>query len=383
MKIVIDFSGYYYKNKFIIKEFCSFRIHHLTIIPEQTIITKDLITSIPSRPQNESYQKFIDKFGINNTLSSYELKKLREKIKLAIDRNNNIYVRNRQQLSKLIRFINDERYGCKEVKLMSDLGFNDSYELTETNCPYHSNQSNNYCAGDNARLMADWLIDRKLNKIQLCRNMRLVINFSGYYDHRNKYKIKELSIHGLNDDGNIVYHKLYVTTPAYNLTSFMNEIVKNKYNDIYYDNIGIKYEDGNRELLRTHKKISEIILNNDVKIIYVKNFDYFNLLRKLVTNIRRFNVICLEECNYVENNDINFVCQYHTHEKSNKNICVDSSGINMVNWILTNEFYKYEVRDRFHKIELTDDIDDELVKKFIIGGYNELPLLNSDDLELL
>ncbi|XP_057337177.1 uncharacterized protein LOC130675451 [Microplitis mediator] len=382
MKIVIDFSGYYYKNKFIIKEFCLFRIQHLTIIPGRTIITKDLITSISSRPQNESYQKFIDKFGINNTHSSYTLNRLRQKLKVIIHRSNNIYVRNRQQLSKLISFINDNRYGCKEVKLMSDLGFNDSYELTETNCPYHSNQSNNYCAHDNARFMTYWLRQRKVDKIQLRTNMQLVINFSGYYDHRNKFKIKELSIHGLNDDGYIVYHKLYVTKPAYNLSSFMNEYVKNKFNDIYYDNFGIKYEDGNRELLHTHKKISEIILNNDVKIIYVKNLDYFNLLRKIVANIEQFVVICLEDYYYIDTYDIWSNCGYHTHEDSNKNICVDSSGINMVNWILTNKFYKSEVRDRFYKIKLTDDIDDELVKKFIIDDNHELPLLNSDDLEL-
>ncbi|NP_001401785.1 uncharacterized LOC106693329 [Microplitis demolitor] len=382
MKIVIDFSGYYNRsNKFEIKEFCMCRLFNSTVINKPVIIIKDPLLSIPLQSDNNSYKDFIDKFGIRDTRSSYKLNQLRQKVKRVINKNSKTYVRNGEQLIKLISFINDSNFNCNKIKLLSDIGFPENYELTKTNCPYHINKANNYCAGDNARLMADWLVYRKWKKRRSRRNMQLVINFSGYYDYDTVFRIKELSIRGLSNDGNIIYHKLYVTKPEYDSSSSINEIVKNKFNDIYYDEFGIKYEDGNYELLRLNKKISKILNHYDIKTIYVKNYNYYNLLNKIVANIKQFDVICLEECNYVENNDINFVCQYHTHEDINKNVCVDNSGMNMVNWIISNEFYKYEVRGQFFKIKLSEYIDDELVNKFIIDGNNELPVLSSDDLE--
>ncbi|XP_057336920.1 uncharacterized protein LOC130675316 [Microplitis mediator] len=384
MKTVIDFSGYYnFGNKFIIREFRLCRLVNLTVTYGPIIVVKDPMISVLSPPDTNSYKNFIDKFGIIETHSSYPLYRLRKKLKKVINAHSRIYVRNGQQLIKLISFIDDSNFNCNEIKLMSDLGFNDDYELTETNCPHHINKSNNYCASDNAKLMADWLIKRKVNKINLRTNMQLVIYFTGYYDHDSELIIKELSIYGLSNDGNIIYHKLYVTKPANYLSSSMNEIVKNQFNDIHYDNFGIKYEDGNYELFRINEKIIKVLNHHDIKIIYVKNLDYFNLLSKIVPNIKRFDVISLEECNYVENNDIKFICQYHTHEDSNKNICADDSGINMVNWIVSNEFYKYEVRNRLCETKLNDNIDDDLVNQFIIDDNNELPLLNSDDLEWL
>ncbi|XP_057337053.1 uncharacterized protein LOC130675382 [Microplitis mediator] len=384
MKVVIDFSGYYFKSQFIIKEFCMCRLQYESVKTTEIRITKDPKKTIGRRPYNDSYKNFMDKCGIKNPNNLMNLSDLRKKIKRLITENCKIYVRSNEQLSKLICFINDSKCNFNEVKLMCNLGFNNDYELTETNCPHHINKSNNYCAGDNANLMAECLIQRKIKKKNLRNGMQLVIHFSGYYDHDSIVKIKELSIHGLNNDGRLIYHKLYVTKPAYNLTdSFMNQLVRNEFKDIYYDKFGIKYEDGNYDLCRINNKIIKILNHHDIKIIYVKNLDYYNLLSKIVKNIKQLDVICLEECNYVENDDIKFVCQYHTHEDSNKNICVDDSGKNMVNWIVCNEFYKSEVRDRLCKTKLNDNIDDELVNQFIIDDNNELPVLNFDDMELL
>ncbi|XP_057336381.1 uncharacterized protein LOC130674915 [Microplitis mediator] len=394
MKVVIDFSGYYFRNKFIIKEFCWCRLVNLRVITKPIIIAKDPQFSVPSQPYNNSYKNFMEKFGIKNTNQLYPMNQLRQKVKLIIVQNDLIYVRNDHQLSKLMSFISDRKYQSDKIKLLSDLGFDDNYELTGTNCPHHINKSNNYCAGDNAKLMADWLIERKVNKIRLRTNMQLVINFSGYYDLKNEFIIKELSIRGLNNDGNIVYHKLYVSKPANDSTnSFMNESVKNIYNDIYYDNFGIKYEDGNCDLFRIDIKISKLLINFDIKIIYVKNHYYYNLLSKIIdnigkyddANIKRFDVICLEDYNYIDAYDIYSNCGYHKHDDNNKNICVDNSAVNMVNWILTNKFYKSEVRNRFSGTSLNDDIniDDELVNQFIIDDNNELPSISSDDLQWL
>ncbi|XP_057336284.1 uncharacterized protein LOC130674840 [Microplitis mediator] len=399
MKIVIDFSGYYFKNKFTIKEFCLCRLVNFRVITEPVIIAKDPQFSVPSQPYTNSYKNFIDKYGIKNTRNLYPLNRLRQKLRVILAHNDLIYVRNGQQVSELMSFLNNSRYYRNKIKPLSDLGFKDNYELTQTNCPHHVNKSNNYCAGDNAKFMADWLVG-KLNKIQLLKNMQLVINFSGYYDLNNEFIIKELSIYGLSNDGYVIYHKLYVTKPANDLTdSFMNEVDKNNYNDIYYDNFGIKYEDGNYDLFRIYKKISKLLMKYDIKIIYVKNDYYYNLLSKIIENIKkydaenikRFDVICLEDYNYIDTYDTYPNCEYHKHEDNNKNICVDSRAVTMVYWILTNEFYKSEVRNRFSGITLNDDIniygnddiDDELVNQFTINDSNELPSINSDDLEWL
>ncbi|XP_057338068.1 uncharacterized protein PF07_0021-like [Microplitis mediator] len=386
MRVVIDFSGYYFQKQFTIKEFCLGRLENLRVITEPIIIAKDPRFSVPSQPFSNSYKNYMEKFGIENTNHLYPLNRLRQKIKVIIAQNDLIYVRNGQQLSKLMSFINDSRYYCDKIKLLSDLGFDDSHELTGTNCPHHINKSNNYCAGDNARLMTYWLRQRKWVKKKGKKNMQLVINFSGYDGYENKFTIKELSIVGLSNDGSIIYHKLYVTKPANDsINSFINETVKNKYNDSYYDNFGIKYEDGNYDLFRINFKISKILMNCDIKIIYVKNYYYYNLLSKIVANIKQFDVICLEDYNYVDTYDINANCGYHKHEDNNKNICVNNSAVNMVNWILRNEFYKSEVRNRISGITLNDDIniDDELVNQFIIEDNNELPSISFDDLQWL
>ncbi|XP_057336800.1 uncharacterized protein LOC130675230 [Microplitis mediator] len=385
MKTVIDFSGYNFKNKFIIREFCLCRLIDLKVIDDPIIVIKDPLFSVLSQPEYNSYKNFINKFGIKHTHGLYSLYEFRQKLKKVINKNSKIYVRNAEQLSKLISFIDDSNFNFNEVKLMSDLGFDDNYELTGTNCPHHINKSNNYCAGDNAKLMADWLRHKKLDKLKLLNNMQLVINFSGYYDYKNELTIKELSIVGLSNDGKIIYHKLYVTKPVNNPISFINRINKNNYNNNFYDNFGIKYEDGNCELFRVNNKIRKILLHHDIEIIYVKNYYYYNLLSKIVANIKRFDVICLEDYNYIDTYDINTNCGYHTHKDNNKNICVDNSTVNMVNWILTNEFYKSEVRNRFSGTSLHDDIniDDELVNQFIMDDNNELPSISSDDLEWL
>ncbi|XP_057336697.1 uncharacterized protein LOC130675155 [Microplitis mediator] len=385
MKIVIDFSGYYFENRFTIKELCLYRLVDFRAIAEPIIIAKDPQFSVSLQPYNNSYKNFMEKFGIQTPHNSYGLAELRYKIKVIITHNDLIYLRNRQQLTKLMSFINDGRYYCDKIELLSDLGFDDNYELTGTNCPYHIDKSNNYCAGNNAKLMANWLIKRRVNKIQLRTNMQLVINFSGYYDFQNEFIIKEVSIYGLSNDGNIIYHKLYVTKPAYAPISFINRINKTNYDNNFYNNFGIKYEDGNYKLLRVRHKICEILINYDIKIIYVKNYYYYNLLSKIVDNIKIYDVTCLEDYNYVDIYDINTNCGYHKHEDNNKNICVDNSAVNMVNWILTNEFYKSEVRNRFSGTSLNDDIniDDELVNQFIIDGNNKLPSISSDDLEWL
>ncbi|XP_057336476.1 uncharacterized protein LOC130675014 [Microplitis mediator] len=388
MKIVIDFSGYYLKSQFIIREFSLCQMKHLTVTSEPTIITDDPTTSISSRPQNKSYKKFIDKVGITKAHNSYPLHRLRQKLKSIIDRNSIIYVRNGQQFSKLISFINDNKYQSDKIKLLSDLGFDDSHELTETNCPHHINKSNNYCAHDNAKLMMNWLRKRKLDKLKLLNKMQVVINFSGYYDYKNEFTIKELSIVGLSNDGKTIYHKLYVTKPVYHSNNFINDINKKKY-DNYYNNFGIRYEDGNYESKCIIIKILEILFHYDIKIIYVKNYYYRYLLSKVVNNIKIYDFICLEDYNYVETYDISTNCEYHKHEDNSKNICVNNSAVNMVNWILTNEFYKSEVRNRFADITLdddvnideNDDIDDEMVNQFIINDNDELPLITSDDLK--
>ncbi|XP_057337297.1 uncharacterized protein LOC130675531 [Microplitis mediator] len=383
MKIVIDFSGYYYKNKFIIKEFSLCRLDYLSVITEPITITKDPQNAIPLQANNKSYKNFIDKFGVKNSHNLYPVYVLRSRLMRINHENNKIYVRNGEQLSKLISFINNSKYQSDKIKLLSDLGFDDNYELTETNCPHHINKSNNYCAGDNAKLMAEWLIERKVNKINSRRNMQLVINFSGYRDYKNKFKIKELSIHGLNDDGNIVYHKLCVIKPVYVSNDSINNINKKKY-DNYYNKFGIKYDDGYYELQRMRNEIYNIVTRCDIQVIYVKNYHYYDLLTYVFGDIEKYDVTCLEDHNYVEAYDINTNCGYHTHEDNSKNICVNNSVINMVKWILTNKFYKSEVRNRFSEITLNDDIniDDELVNQFIIGGNDELPLISSDDLEL-
>lgn len=85
-----------------------------------------------------------------------------------------------------------------------------------TSCQYHDNKLTNYCAGSNSMNMINWLFNRIVRKTLSRSFKQVVINFSGYLNNNREFLIKELSIYGFKDIGEINYYKLYVTKPPSN-----------------------------------------------------------------------------------------------------------------------------------------------------------------------
>ncbi|KAL5948491.1 putative Bracovirus protein MdBV-1-25 [Microplitis demolitor] len=266
-----------------------------------------------------------------------------------------------------------------------------------TDCKYHDNKLNNYCARDNVKNMGQWLLRKTFRKIEPSRDKYAVLDFTGYRNDINDFIIKELSVYCLNKT-KIIKNELIVLSSVYSW-SYLSNFVKSNYN-IFYNTYGIKWKDGNFNAVNINAKLSQILLDNGVRLVFVTKDEQKNILQRLIDS--SFKIICLEDFQYVESNRMGVKnnCGYHTHEEESKNNCVRDSVMLMVNWVLKKELFKSEVTDRFgpssqlKSQEYDDSVDDlGLDVDVDLTGFDlksieptsfdieELELLLSDDMD--
>ncbi|KAH0555108.1 hypothetical protein KQX54_015288 [Cotesia glomerata] len=388
MKFVIDFSGFNFNRRFIVRELSVCRIDTTLIVVRRFVIAiPPHIASQYRRTSN--YQQFRDKYGVKDHLdAAIDFEEFQESftIKDFIQDSNVLYLRNWEQFEQLISFCPIVQLYRNKVKLLTNIGFDDTNEVLQTFCSYHQSHRN-YCANDNAQLMGSWIINRKLRKLNSRKNMQLVVNFTGFCDTNNSFKVKEFSVLGINNQGNIVYKKLFVVKLVLDSKNINTAAIAN-YKNYYYNHFGIHYLHGNYEENRFLNKIRKLFKDYDVNIVYVNAHNQSYFLNYLIPDLS-IEVISLSDYNYVEElNNSNLTCVYHTHNVRSKNVCAALKGWQMTFWILGNKFYKPEVRNRGKNASDAINIDsrcyihDDTVRQYIIDGLDELPDIDINDLEM-
>lgn len=338
MKVIIDFTGYYSHSNFIIKEFCRCNVYLRKIKTDKIIITKHPTTDLS--PRKNEYDYFYNKYGIKKFVGHSTLSSLRDYIKSIFRQKtfqNSIYVRDYEKIELLNNFMGQNF--DNNIKCLRDLGF-DAEEIVTTTCKYHD-RIYSYCAHDNALVMANWLMEKNSFMVQSPKDIvYIVTDFAGHRDKSHKFVIKELSICGLDIDGKIVYQKLCVFK-SYGRYEKLQDVERINF-DNYYDTYGIKWLAGTQVLGKFKTNICKMLNNLGVKYIYVRNFDKKHTLATVIGDT--FDIVCLDEYNYVEGIEERSNCGYHTHEDTDKNICIHDSVKSMVNWILEKKIFDSKER---------------------------------------
>lgn len=342
---IIDFSGFYFNDRFIIKEICMCKIidyrngyvrpfMYVTKPPVQNLEGENIVFYV--------YQSFKEINGIEWNTGSYSVDALRRRILYIFNRGIKIFVKNDIKAEQLMNFIGREDY---KPDTLNDLGFNENSVMRSSRCRYHNtNQQFSYCARDNAMKMVRWFL--RMNNI-----MYIIIHFNGYYTDENKFTFKEFSIYGLDANGLVLYDNLFVAKPPNNLNNYSLDIIEN-YNRNIYEKFGIEWTKGSYEPSHMKTKVINIVKTAaNLKYIFVKNKIYKNELIRIIGD--SYNILCLDEFNYIESLHLSTSCIYHTHEDISKNKCVGDQANDMMNWIVRTEYYKIDnihERIRFNKI---------------------------------
>lgn len=338
MKVVIDFTGYYIKNKFMIKEFCRSDVLLRKVRTEKIIITKHPTSS--ECPSKREYDNYYNKYGIKKFVGHASLESLREYISSVFKQKliqNSIYVRDPKKIQLLNEFMGRKFDGS--VKCLTDFGFN-TQEIVTTTCKYHDRMYS-YCAQDNALVMANWLMEKNSSAVQTSKYIdHLILDFAGHNNKSQQFVIKELSLYGLSGTGDVVYQKSYVFK-SYGHYDKLQPEEKNNF-DNFYNTHGIQWLSGTQILGRFKSNFNKLLINSGVKFIYVKDSEKKNILTTIIGDA--INVICLDRFNYQEVIDKPSNCGQHSHEDSGRNKCVDDSAQSMLEWVLKNEFYKHQGR---------------------------------------
>lgn len=334
MKVVIDFSTYLNNNEYVIKEFCMYYVFTSEVIRDCLIVTKspENLTS----EDNQDYEEYYVEYGIPPEDDRFcDINILRNKIIGTLDVNQKIYVRDKIQAELFTEFAG---LHYNNIKSLDEMGF-DVAPLKQTNCPYHDNPKQNYCAGDNALIMVNWLLEEKLIDVTLRYNMQAIINFNGYYNSDNhRFVIKELSVYGIDAEGSIAYHESYVTKPPHHIIHLTDTI--DNYNEFSYNNYGIKWTDGFYESSRINRRLNEVLRKASVKFIYVKNLNYKLILSTILENFSTYSFISLDDYYYVEKSFPHIECPFHTHPNAEKNKCVDVEAKSMLDYIVESKLYQ-------------------------------------------
>ncbi|CAG5078112.1 Similar to lap-2: Putative aminopeptidase W07G4.4 (Caenorhabditis elegans) [Cotesia congregata] len=310
MKVVIDFTGYYIKNKFMIKEFCRSDVLLRKVRTEKIIITKHPTSS--ECPSKREYDNYYNKYGIKKFIGHASLESLREYISSIFKQKliqNSIYVRNPQKIQLLNEFMGHKFGGS--VKCLTDFGFN-TEEIVTTTCKYHDRMYS-YCAQNNALVMANWLMEKNSSAVQTSKYIdHLVLDFAGHINKSQQFVIKELSLYGLSGTGDVVYQKSYVFKSYGHYDKLQPEEKRNF--DDFYNTHGIQWLSGTQILGRFKSNFNKLLINSGVKFIYVRDSGKKNILTTIIGDA--INVICLDRFNYQEVIDKPSNCGQHSHEDS-------------------------------------------------------------------
>lgn len=337
MDYVIDFTGFYFFNQFIIEEFCECRVSQKGVKVGDAMIFAIDPTDVSSYGITQSgMEDYYNTFGIGISHSRHLLSDLVKYIKQLLSTNKTIYLRDTDKLQQLKEFMKIP-HNYDNVACLDDKGFNVFDVVWGTDCRYHDHPNKNYCARDNANLMANWLKDKKFPKCVA------VIDLSGYRTINGDFKVKELCISLLNKFGQMIDKASLVTVvPQAQDTS---EEVVEAYNETYYDNYGIKWKTGNLPLPILGGTVKKLLSNYDVTDIFVRNREIEMKLSSIVQDIVKFEILRLTDFGYTDaiNTIRPTICNVHEHLNPRKNVCAVITNFRMVQFIIDMQLFKITV----------------------------------------
>ncbi|XP_057339500.1 uncharacterized protein LOC130677000 [Microplitis mediator] len=330
--MIIDFSGYYYEKKFVIKEMVVIK----SLGPDSMNITSR-VTAPPKsclRPENRrNYRYYLRRCGIPWNSGEHNIRRVRrELLDYVGDEDCVVYVKNDVKFRQLKEFLNFDN--PQNVFILDDYGFYEE-NLIQTNiCPAHEAPLPRfYCAYYSGMEMMKWYSN-------MLKMATIIIDFNGYYINGNKFIMKEFSIYGLNKYGVIVYHNFFVSKPPTDIENLSN--VVDIYNRNYYQKYGIDWSDGTHELSHLHTILLNIFkITNEIIHIFVKNKDYRNELRKIIFEYAHCTY--LDKLKYTEemtSESVDTKCIYHTPGNTYRNMCADFRARKMVEWIVKMKYYE-------------------------------------------
>ncbi|KAH0555109.1 hypothetical protein KQX54_015291 [Cotesia glomerata] len=304
MYYVIDFTGFYTVDKrFIIEEFCECRVSKEGVRVEDPMIfvIDPKVISTYGISQNNNFECY-ETFGIGITHTRRLLSDLIKYISELLLTNKTIYVRNNEKIHDLKKFM-IMPYNYNNLMSLEAKGCDTSHIILGTDCQYHDNEYLNYCVRENAKFMANWLKERE---------------FPGMVT-----QVEDTS----------------------------KEFVK-AYNKTYYNNYGIKWKTGNVPLPLLSHKIVKLLINHDVTNIFVKNIDIEIKLSSLIKDNLKSEIHRLTDYGFIDQLTVNnraLDCKYHEHPNSQKNICVQQTNLQLVEFIIYIQLYKMEVLEGVEK----------------------------------
>ncbi|XP_044583503.1 uncharacterized protein LOC123264332 [Cotesia glomerata] len=344
MNYVIDFIGFYIDDRLRIEEFCECRVSKKGVEvrnPMLFAIDPDDVSSYGTS-QNGN-QEYYQKFGIGVASPRYLVSTLINYINELLSTNEKIFVRNHEKIQQLKDFMNMP-YNYNNLMSLEAKGCDTSHIILGTDCQYHDNEYLNYCVRENAKFMANWLKEREFP------GSIAVLDLSGYRTFNGSFEIKEISIMILNNYGSIINNILFVTVVT-QVEDTSKEFVK-AYNKTYYNNYGIKWKTGNVPLPLLSHKIVKLLINHDVTNIFVKNIDIEIKLSSLIKDNLKSEIHRLTDYGFIDQLTVNnraLDCKYHEHPNSQKNICVQQTNLQLVEFIIYIQLYKMEVLEGVEK----------------------------------
>lgn len=356
ISLIVDFTGYYFNNQFIIKEFSeskfiengcirSLRTSSVTKPPVQDLLSQ-------SHENINAFQNFYNTTGIEWTTGSLEIDILQREIKNKLEKKKIIYVETAEKTEQLMSFLGNRYDNIRPLDSFEQFNFRRSGLPSE--CRVH-NGANYQCAFSGAIELAVYVSD---NDILVQDNQSAVIDLNGYYDEGNRFILKELSIIILNPFGFITYRNLFVAKPM--------DLQKPNTYDVYLKKYGIPWNAGDYDLSHIFNEVNDVIARSRMlKIIFVRNIDIKSILMNRIISMMTLKsltaqIVCLEEINYKE--IVIFVsdCQHHTNSDYRGDKCAGDYAKHMVKWIMKNEFYDFSklmTTNYFHKMKRNHFID--------------------------
>ncbi|KAH0535170.1 hypothetical protein KQX54_014535 [Cotesia glomerata] len=304
---IVDFSGYNYDGKFIVKEACIFQDRE---VPNGELTKTIMVTKPPGpRPTGENlnaWLKYLKKTGIKWNKSNCSIEELRSTLSSLVERCY-VYVKNSKKIFQLLEFLGLK----KNIRLRNaeKLGLYERKSSSTKICSFHVNRKlHYYCAAYNAKKIVDWVFGG--NEIKC-----LVVDFNGYFFTTRKYELKEISIFGLNKKGAVVYHNLFVVPSE----------------------IGIR---GSHSPLDFETLIKSTLEDaSNVTHLFVKTRDHKKVLRRIN---KSKEILCLDDYEYKEGTvgtAPSTDCSYHTRLGMDMNLCADVSANKMVDWVIAKRYY--------------------------------------------
>ncbi|KAH0552290.1 hypothetical protein KQX54_008336 [Cotesia glomerata] len=306
---MVDFTGYYFNNQFIIKEFSRSKVleNHRIRSLRTSLVTKPPVPDLLSQSHEniDAYQNFYNTTGIEWTAGSLEIAILQREIKHKLKKRKIIYVETVEKAEQLISFLGKRYSNIRPLDSFKQFNFRRS-GLT-SDCRVH-NGANYQCAYSGAIELAAYVFD---NDILVQDNQSAVIDLNGYYDEEERFILKELSIIILNPLGFITYSNTFVAKP-------MGLQAPDTY-DVYFKKYGIPWNAGDYDLSHIFNEVNDVIARSgSLKVIFVRNIDIKSILMNRIISAMTLKsltaqIVCLDEINYKKMVIIVSDCRHYTN----------------------------------------------------------------------